>query len=187
MNARIVSASLAYLCTTALAATFATTSEARPRPKVQKDFEANKTFGLGLMLGSASGLSGKLYVSESTAIDFGIGAHQGFRDDRGLHIHADFLWHPVVLASPDSFELPLYLGLGFRYLDHDRLDDRDDNRDHEHLGIRGPVGLLLDFNRVPLDIFMELAMVLDVSSFDDARRDHGGLDIDGSIGLRYYF
>lgn len=181
---------IAAVTTIAVAVTVAATSgaEARPNPKVGKRFEANKSFGLGIMLGSPSGLNGKLYLSDDTALDFGIGSYDDFGDDRGLHLHASVLWHPVVLASPDPFELPLYLGIGFRYLDHDDFFFDGDDDDHEHLGVRAPLGLMLDFNRVPIDIFLELALIIDLVTIDDRDgSDHGRTDLDATLGLRYYF
>ena len=155
--------------------------EARPRPARTAEFQANKVFGLGIMLGSPTGLSGKYYLSDSTALDFGVGAVHRWRYRSALQIHADFLWHPVVLATTDPFLLPLYFGIGGRLLDHD--DYRDDYEDGTHLGVRAPLGILMDFNTVPIDIFFELALVVDVISDDD----HGYVDFVGAIGARYYF
>lgn len=157
-------------------------SDARPRPsRVSKSFRANKTFGLGLMLGAPSGISGKYYLTSDTAFDFGVGAYHRFGHRDGLHVHADFLWHPVSLVSAPAFELPLYFGIGGRVWDHGTY--RNDYRDHTHLGVRAPLGLIFDFNRIPLDIFFELALVIDVAVDDD----HGYSDINGALGARYYF
>jgi hypothetical protein len=157
--------------------------DARPRParKSKTQFEANKGFGLGIMLGSPSGLSGKYYIGTSTAIDFGLGSYygrgrDGYRDSFG--IHADFLWHPFVLADPEPFWLPLYVGVGARFLDH---EGRDDNT---HVGVRVPVGIAMDFNNVPLDIFLEVAFVFDIIRDDDR---HNRTDLHQSLGIRYYF
>lgn len=172
-------------------------AEARPRPAGRhrkSNFEANKTFGLGGMLGAPSGLSGKYYVGPSTAIDFGLGTIYGYRDRRGLHLHADFLWHPVSLVSAPAFELPLYFGVGGRFLDGDRCYRYDRNscdyyyRDYRAIGVRGPVGLAFDFNNIPLDVFMEIALVLDfVTDYDDRYDDPLYLDVNGAVGVRYYF
>ena len=148
-------------------------AHARPRPRSAK-FTANKTFGLGVMLGAPSGLSGKYYLSPDTAFDFGIGAVYRFRDRDGLHLHADFLWHPGVLAKPDPFWVPVYVGIGGRFLDHDN---------HSHLGVRAPAGIMLDFQRTPIDIFFEVALVVDL--FIEGRDTD--VDFQGAIGLRYYF
>jgi len=162
-------------------------AHARPRPESNRTpFEANKTFGLGLMLGAPTGLNGKYYLSENTAFDFALGAYHEFRHRNALQIHADFLWHPAVLATTDPFLLPFYVGIGARFLDHDDDDDRR-RRDGSHFGARVPIGLLMDFNRVPIDIFFELALVVDVIVNDDGDNDHDHVDIDGAIGARYYF
>lgn len=157
------------------------TAEARPRPSASS-FSANKTFGLGLMLGVPTGLSGKYYLSGDTAVDFGLGVISRYGDRDGLHLHADFLWHPAVLASTAPFELPFYFGVGGRLWDYDR--NNNNNRDDDiALGVRVPVGIMMDFNNVPIDIFFELAFVLDFLLND------GGAEaqFNGAIGIRYYF
>lgn len=155
----------------------APSAEARPRPQASS-FSANKTFGLGIMIGAPTAISGKYYLGEDTAVDFGVGVIRGFRRD-GLHLHADFLWHPATLVTAEPFVMPFYLGIGGRIADFE--DDLDDDGDF-NLGVRAPIGLLLDFNEVPLDVFFELALVIDFIGYD-------GLDADfnGALGVRYYF
>ena len=160
-----------------LTAATAEVAEARPRPRKGKKFVANKTFGLGLMIGAPTALSGKWFYGSSTAFDFGIGVYRRWRDRDGLHFHFDHLWHPVSIASNSSFELPLYLGLGARVLD---FDDGGGNA----LGLRAPVGVAFDFNNVPLDIFIEVALVVDI--FLDRDDDFDG-DLNLALGLRYWF
>jgi hypothetical protein len=171
-------------------------ADARPRPTRRKsNFEANKTFGIGLMIGAPTGLSGKYFVGRSNAIDFGIGSIYQYRDRRGLHIHADYLWHPVSLASAPAFELPLYLGVGGRMFNGDRCYIRDRGNcdyyynDYTAIGVRAPVGIAFDFNKVPLDIFLELAFVFDFVVDRDDRYDDDAIyvDLNGAFGVRYYF
>lgn len=157
-------------------------ADARSRPRRASSFSANKEFGLGLMIGHPTGLSGKYYLSADTAVDFGLGVVGGYGHRSGLHLHADFLWHPAVLVTQSSFVMPLYFGVGGRFWDFD--DDRDDRYDDDTaLGVRVPLGIALDFNNVPLDVFFELAFVLDFFVNDGGA--HGGLA--GAIGVRYYF
>lgn len=133
-------------------------------------------FGLGLILGSPTGLSAKLYLNRRNAIDFALGF--AFLNRRGIALHADYLWHPVMLASDEAFFLPLYFGIGARILDHDRNEDDGDF----HLGARAPVGILFDFKTVPLDVFLEVALVIDII------QDHGDVvDLNAGVGARYYF
>lgn len=167
----------------AAAATLTTASiapdvaEARPRPRKGKKFVANKTFGIGVMFGAPTGFSAKWFYGRSTAFDFGVGVFRRWRDRDGLHFHADHLWHPVSLASTPAFELPLYVGVGARVLDFDGGGDA--------IGVRVPLGIAFDFNNVPLDVFIELAVVLDV--FLDVPADNYDGDLNGAIGIRYWF
>jgi hypothetical protein len=168
----------------------ASDADARPRPAGrtrQSNFEANKTFGLGLMFGDPTGLSGKYYLGPDTAIDFGVGGGgYGYGHRRGLHIHVDYLWHPISLVSADAFELPLYFGVGGRLWHFDDYDNNNDPYDDVNaLGVRVPVGIAFDFNNVPLDIFFELGLVFDFF-FNDYRDDFGVHGL-GAIGIRYYF
>ena len=154
-------------------------AEARPRPKASS-FQANKEFGVGFMVGAPSAIAGKYYLSSNTAIDGGIGVIRGFGRRDGLHLHLDYLLHPAVLASADPFLLPLYLGIGGRVFD---FDDDERGEDDLGLGVRVPIGIMLDFNNVPIDVFFELALVVDflVDAGDV------GADFNGALGFRYYF
>lgn len=146
-------------------------------------FEANKTFGLGIMIGAPTGLSAKYYLSEKTALDFGLGVQHRWRYHDAISFHMDFLWHPAVLAETEPFILPIYFGVGGRVLDHDHHRDFHDD-DGTHFGVRVPIGIMMDFNTVPIDIFFELALVLDFIT-EDGHDDHA--DFNGAIGARYYF
>jgi hypothetical protein len=185
-----------------VSAVTATTAEARPRPAGRhrkSNFEANKTFGLGLMLGAPTGLTGKYFVGSDTAIDFGLGTIYGYRERRGLHVHADFLWHPMSLVSAPAFELPFYVGIGGRYFDGDRCYSYryDPNGryycdyyydDYAAIGVRVPIGISFDMNNSPLDIFVELAFVLDfLVDHDPLYDDDVYFDGNGAVGIRYYF
>ena len=140
-------------------------------------------FGLGLILGSPTGLSLKFYLGQDTAIDGAVGA--AFAGGSGIHAHADLLWHPWVLAREDVFDLGVYLGLGGRILSHNQRDRGDDY----HLGARGPVGLVFDFSKgeIPLDAFVEIALVVDFVAA--AVQDESTIEITANAGLgaRYYF
>ena len=138
------------------------------------------SFGLGLIVGEPTGVSGKLYIKRSHAIDGAIGL--GFADGRGIHVHADYLWHPVVLTRTPSFDLPLYVGLGGRLQSHGKRDNRDE---HLALGPRGVVGILFGFRNAPIDVFLEVAVGVDLVANDDTPRS--GLTVDLAAGVRYYF
>jgi len=176
------------LATLAVALTLAGaagTADARPRPRQGKSFEANKSFGLGLEFGAPFGLTGKYFLSQNTALQFGAGSIYHYRDREGLHLYVDHLWHPVSLASTPAFELPLYIGVGARIWAFDHYRGPYDGDDALALGLRVPVGIAFDFNNVPLDIFVQLAFVLDFYTGDYYRDVYG--DVNGTVGIRYWF
>ncbi|MBA3538785.1 MAG: DUF3996 domain-containing protein [Deltaproteobacteria bacterium] len=155
-----------------------------------KGFEANKIFGVGLELGEPTGLTGKYFLSDASALDFGIGwiySHYYYGD--GLHLYADYLYHPTSLVSSAAFELPLYIGVGLRFWDFNYCDNRVCNYDGSAIGIRIPFGIAFDFNNVPLDIFIQLVPVIDFVNGDyyDRYRDRAHFGVDFSFGLRYWF
>jgi hypothetical protein len=178
---------LATLATFTLAL-MATPAEARPRPDGHISgtaFEANKTFGLGIELGAPFGLTGKYFLSANRALDFGIGDIYNYFDRAGLHIYGDYLFHPVSLASTADFELPLYIGIGGRFWDFDNTRGDGTVNNASAFGVRVPIGVTFDFNRLPLDAFIQLVPVLDFFSGYDAHSVY--LDIDFSVGIRYWF
>jgi len=136
------------------------------------------TFGIGIILGEPTGISARLYLSDDTAVQAAVGF--AFIGD-GLHAHADYVIHPLILQTRDSFVLPVYVGPGVRIINYER------GRDNHvfTLGIRAVGGLLFDFKTVPLDAFVEIAGVIEFGFADD---DGGfGLSFNAAAGARYYF
>jgi hypothetical protein len=162
-------------------------AEARPRPSGHirgRNFEANKTFGLGLELGAPTGVTGKYFVSANQALDFGFGTVYNSNNRYGLHIYGDYLFHPVSLASTNVFELPFYFGFGGRLWS---FEDRGPAEDDDAIafGFRVPLGIAFDFNTIPLDTFVQVVPVLD---FYSGYRAHSVyIDLEVSIGVRYWF
>lgn len=154
--------------------------------QARRGYRSNKSFGLGVMLGAPSGLTGKVWTGGQVAIDFGIGSYfdRYYEDD--LHAHVDVLWHPAVLARTGAFDLPFYVGVGGRVLEHGYYDDRDDYYyGHTHVGLRVPFGVSMDFRRAPIDVFAEIVPVLDLT--DDRYYERNRFDLSGAMGIRYYF
>lgn len=117
-------------------------------------------FGLGVILGEPTGLSGKLWLGGETAIDGA--AAWSFNKGGDLHIHADYLLHSL------GGELGLYYGIGVRVkLEEDR-----------RAGIRFPLGVSY-IAKTPLDIFLEAAPLLDLAPSTAFR-------VNAAIGFRYF-
>ena len=148
-------------------------ADARPN---RTRYTTDKGFGLGVMVGAPSGISGKYFIDTGrTALAFGVGVYDDdFYGDDHTHFHLDVQFHPVALTQNQTFKLPLYIGVGGRFLDHNN---------HNHVGVRVPFGIAFDFRNTPLDLFFELVPVVD---FLD-ERDHDDVDLTGAIGLRSYF
>ncbi len=66
--------------------------------------------------------------------------------------------------------MPLYYGIGGRLL----------NTSDTRVGIRGVIGLDYLFASSPLDLFFEIAPVLDFAP--DTQ-----MDLEGGVGMRFYF
>jgi hypothetical protein len=82
-------------------------------------FAQERRFGLGFMVGEPTGLSAKLWTSQTKALDFGLGLSAfGNRNNSGtlVHFHMDYLWHSFnAIKSADRF--PIYYGIGGRFND----------------------------------------------------------------------
>lgn len=133
--------------------------------------------GIGLILGEPTGISAKLYLKDDRAIQGAVGA--AFVGG-GIHVHADYVFHPWILEERESFTIPVYLGPGVRVVDY-RLGRSGDT--YIAVGARAVAGLLFDFKEVPLDAFVEVAGVVEYGF-----SSHGfDLTINAGAGARYYF
>jgi hypothetical protein len=127
------------------------------------------SFGLGPMVGEPTGLTMKFWFSERSAVDGGLG--WSFVDPDGFQLHADYLYHAVDLFRSESGELPLYFGVGGRA----KFVDHGDNR----AGIRGPIGLSYLIPNARIEVFAEVAPILDFAPTTT-------LEWNGGVGLRFY-
>ncbi len=123
--------------------------------------------GLGIMVGEPTGLSFKYWMGSKTAIDAGLTWSLSGNDAIG--VHTDYVWHKWL--NVEKGQLALYYGVGAS------LWLADNNTG---LGARIPVGLNYLFQEAPLDLFIEVVPGLGVVPDTD-------FDVDGGIGVRYYF
>lgn len=144
----------------------------------------DRGFGLGVMIGDPTGLSGKLWTGNDRALGFGLAWgpwHSGY-----LHAHADLLFHNMDIFKVSVGRLPLYYGPGLRLQSWNggRYWNRGRYVDHPGtyvtLGVRFPVGLVYLVDNAPVDIFLEAAPTLDLLPGTY-------LNFDGGLGVRYYF
>ena len=126
-------------------------------------------FGIGAILGQPTGISAKYWTTSSTAFDFGLG--YSFEKNSRMHLHADYLFHTKdIFNSTENFSL--YYGPGARL----RLVENGDSR----LGVRFDVGIVWIPRNAPIDVFVEIAPLLDIIPETD-------FSFNGGIGVRYFF
>ncbi len=136
--------------------------------------------GIGLVIGEPTGVAAKLYLDDDTAVQGAVG---GAFVGGGLQVHADYVWHPWILEERDSFNLLVHVGPGARAIYYDKGRD---GTDFVALGVRGVGGLVFDFKEIPLDVFAEVAGVIEYR-FVDGDDGGVGLAINAGAGARYYF
>src|SRR5262245_50113186 len=129
-------------------------------------------FGLGIIVGRPTGLTGEYELGDNTAIDMALGLD--LFEGRHFYAHADFLFILPDLLGGGQVGLSPYLGPGVY------IADVGGNNGRLGLGLHAPFGLSLDFTRAPLQIFLELSVNLSLVPGVDA-------GIGGAGGFRYYF
>ncbi len=140
---------------------------------------ARAEVGIGAFFGEPTGLDVKLDLSHNSALDLLFGWYSHWRDvDHGAYGHATYLVTPLV-SRGRSVLVPLRLGIGVAIFDDDRFYQDDIN-----VAVRIPAELGLRFRRTPLELYFEIALKLTVI---DTNRNHDTADLDGGIGLRFYF
>ena len=127
---------------------------------------AQKSFGIGIILGEPTGLSAKLWTGSNNAFDFGVA--WSFGDNGHMLLQADYVWHSG-LSSTSSGKFALYYGIGGRIIFSDKPD----------VGVRIPIGLDYVFSSAPIDIFVEVVPIMDFIPSTD-------FELNGGIGIRFW-
>lgn len=133
-------------------------------------------FGLGVMIGDPTGISGKVYRSKTHAVD---GAVSWALNGDYFYLHGDHLWQKSAAFKLDRTALDFFFGLGVRLAFHDSSTSKTTKNDFL-LGVRGPVGLAYTFSDPRIELFGELALVMNLIKSTS-------VDFDGGLGARYYF
>jgi hypothetical protein len=125
------------------------------------------SFGLGIILGTPTGITGAVELSDHTAIDAAIGLD--LFDDRDLYLHVEFDYF-VPLVTGSQVSVSGYLGVGGYFV----------SAGDSVLGVRAPFGVSFDFSATPIQIFVEGALYLRLT-----QDTH--LGVWPAAGFRYYF
>ncbi len=156
----------------------------------------SRTFGLGGMVGDPFGLSMKLRLGETMALDFGVGWEAwgyGRYGDDSFQVHVDLVW-AIDIVSLQRTDMAFYFGVGPQ-LQFDDDDDPNDGWDDSYVwfGARVPLGMVWDFKRHPLDVFFEFVpgFLVGENYYWRDRADpydtHFWFESDFSAGARYWF
>ena len=126
--------------------------------------------GIGVMAGEPTGLSFKAWMSGNRAVDAAFG--WSLSSDGWFYMHSDYLFHSQTFKESVEGGLPVYYGFGARVLLNSGASSR--------FGLRVPLGLDFFVAGGNIDIFVEIAPVLDFVP-------ETTFDLAGGIGARFYF
>ena len=125
-------------------------------------------FGLGIIVDDPTGISTKLWIGKSTAIDAEIAwSHDG---DDFFYLHGDFLFHDQHFSQDVKGKFLTYYGIGAK------VEFADSNK----VGLRIPLGINYIFPKAPLDVFFEIVPLLDLVPATEG-------DLKAAIGIRFVF
>ncbi len=122
---------------------------------------------VGIILGEPTGLSAKQWLGEGASLDLAVA--WSFIVPPSFYVHVDYQQHLDELDI-DEGDLLFFVGLGLKLRVGQQLN----------LGVRIPLGLVYEFDGVPLEVFLEIAPVMDL--FPAVAANAGG-----GIGIRYRF
>lgn len=164
-----------------VAAVIASTGAAAAEELTDSSVEKG-SLGAGLIIGEPTGVCAKLYLEDDQAVQ----AALGFTFvSGGFQAHADYVFHPWILEERDAFTIPAYVGPGVRVMQH--AAGRDGDSDFR-IGPRAVAGILFDFKEIPLDVFVEVAGIVEYRfGSEDPDINGVGLALNGGLGARYYF
>lgn len=136
--------------------------------------QSTRGFGLGVIVGEPTGVTFKGWLDSKSAIDGA--AAWSFVNNGSFHVHVDYLRH-VNIESTTSGEFNFHYGIGGRLK---AKTNGNNNSDDARFGARIPLGLDYNFSSEPIELFVEVAPILDFTPKTDA-------SFNGALGVRFYF
>lgn len=132
----------------------------------------SKRFGLGVYVGEPTGLTLKGYLTERAAID-GIAAWSFKHETVTLIGDLNYEIFDIPVSS-SVISLPFYLGVG------GKLELNSGRNDEIEVGVRVPIGVAVQWNTAPIEVFLEVVPCLELVQETD-------FDLMGGLGIRFYF
>ena len=141
---------------------------------------AQDAFGVGVVVGEPTGIVIKKWIGANKAFD--AAAAWSFSENNSFQLHGDYLIHNFSVLDPEELkgDLALYYGIGGRIKLKEANSGSARNDEDALIGVRVPLGISYLFADAPVDIFFEVAPILDLVPDTD-------FSINGAIGARYYF
>jgi hypothetical protein len=131
---------------------------------------ADQGFGAGAIFGEPTGVNLKYWIDRRSAVDAIVGS--SFDGRCNLYLQSQYLYHWFDVIDPGHDRIAIYAGGGARY---QWLDHRSDR-----FGLRGVGGLTYLLHNAPVDIFVEVGPIFDLTPDRKVR-------FGGGIGARYWF
>jgi hypothetical protein len=136
--------------------------------------QSTRGFGLGIIVGEPTGVSFKGWLDNKSAVDGAVA--WSFLNNGSFHVHVDYLRHVNIESTP-SGEFNFHYGIGGRLK---AKNNNNNNSEDARFGARIPLGLDYNFSSEPIELFLEVAPVLDFTPKTDA-------SFNGALGVRFYF
>lgn len=129
--------------------------------------------GIGIVGGDTNGITVKIPTGEHSQVDLAAGIDLNIASDdlnpSDGRFRADWS-RSLYTISSNNVDLPIYLGAGGFF----ELNDAD-------FGLRAPLGIALEFNTVPLELFAQTG--LEVYLLDNGTNDNN-VGLNGAVGMR---
>jgi len=134
-----------------------------------------KRFGLGIVLGEPTGITAKGYLTKALAIDV-VGAWSFVNNGATILGDATYDFFDLPVDS-DVITVPFYAGAGAKVVINGNQQHRSDR---SSFGVRIPVGLAIQWQKYPVELYLEVGPGIELAPETEA-------DISGGLGARYYF
>ena len=131
--------------------------------------DAGRSFGLGVVLGDPTGVTGETWLARRRAFDFA--AAWSMDEEDSMDLTADHLWYDFGAVGEGRHALAAHYGIGGRLGLRDRAEDR--------VGARIPVGLTYFADEGRVGIYLQVAPVVDLAPDTE-------LDFQAGLGARYF-
>jgi hypothetical protein len=135
---------------------------------------AQEALSVGAIVGDPTGISALYRTAENRGYDGSLSYSTGGKS--GTQLHVDYLVIGDKVITAGDTDLDVYYGVGGRMI----TISSGDNKGKVSLGGRAPVGLLHIIQDPRLELFAEMALILDLFPGTAA-------DFDLGVGARYRF